>query len=175
MNNDNKLKIRKKHKILFVCLGNICRSPAAEGVMRHLLELHQLEHLFEIDSEGIGSWHVGDLPDRRMRQCGASRGYNLNHRARQISDSDFERFDYIIGMDHENMSTLKRMKSRQPDAKSQIICLADYLQKHTDFNLQQHPREVPDPYYGSQRDFEFALDLIEDACEGLLHELVTSL
>ena len=158
-----------KKKILFICLGNICRSPAAEGVMRHLLELHQLEHLFEIDSAGIGSWHVGDLPDRRMRQCGASRDYNFNHHARQISYSDFERFDYIIGMDHENMSTLKRMKSRQPDAKSQIICLADYLQKH------KGQATVPDPYYGSQRDFEFALDLIEDACEGLLHELATSL
>ena len=100
-----------KQKLLFICLGNICRSPAAEGVMRHLLETYRIEHLFEIDSAGIGSWHTGNLPDRRMRQCGARRGYLFNHRARQIRDYDFEHFDYIIGMDHENMATLQRMKT----------------------------------------------------------------
>ena len=158
-----------KKKLLFVCLGNICRSPAAEGVMRHFVELHHVEHLFEIDSAGIGSWHVGDLPDRRMRQTGARRGYDFSHHARQIRDYDLERFDYIIGMDHENMAALRRMKERQPDAKARLLCLADYLQKH------KGQATVPDPYYGSQRDFEFALDLIEDACEGLLRELVPML
>ncbi len=158
-----------KKKILFICLGNICRSPAAEGVMRHLLEVHNVEHLFEIDSAGIGSWHEGQLPDRRMRQCGALRGYNFNHRARQIREYDFERFDYIVGMDNENMTTLQRMKNRQPESRAQLICLANYLRNH------KGQTTVPDPYYGSQRDFEFALDLIEDACEGLLQELVPTL
>lgn len=137
--------------------------------MRHLLEVHNVEHLFEIDSAGIGSWHEGQLPDRRMRQCGALRGYNFNHRARQIRDYDFERFDYIVGMDNENMTTLQRMKNRQPESRAQLICLANYLRNH------KGQTTVPDPYYGSQRDFEFALDLIEDACEGLLHELVPTL
>ena len=152
-----------KKKILFICLGNICRSPAAEGVMRHLLEVHNVEHLFEIDSAGIGSWHEGQLPDRRMRQCGALRGYNFNHRARQIREYDFER------LDNENMTTLQRMKNRQPESRAQLICLANYLRNH------KGQTTVPDPYYGSQRDFEFALDLIEDACEGLLQELVPTL
>ena len=158
-----------KQKLLFICLGNICRSPAAEGVMRHLLETYRIEHLFEIDSAGIGSWHTGNLPDRRMRQCGVRRGYLFNHRARQIRDYDFEHFDYIIGMDHENMATLQRMKNSQPTSKARLLCLADYLKRH------KGQETVPDPYYGSQRDFEFALDLIEDACMGLLHKLVPTL
>ena len=165
-----------KTRILFVCLGNICRSPAAEGVMRHLVELEGKEEMYEIDSAGIGGWHVGDLPDRRMRTTGARRGYNFDHRARQISLADFSHFDYIIGMDTENMATLRRMQNqylRSIEGNHQkcanLLCLADYL-KH-------HPGQttVPDPYYGSQRDFEFALDLIEDACENLLYAHPTPL
>lgn len=162
-----------KHKILFICLGNICRSPAADGVMRHLVELERKEADFEIDSAGIGSWHVGDLPDRRMRSTGAKRGYDFNHRARQIAIADFSRFDYIIGMDTENMATLRRMQKQYLSSNhgegskcAKLLCLADFM-KH-------HPGQatIPDPYYGNQRDFEFALDLIEDACEGLLGKLM---
>ena len=86
-------------KILFICLGNICRSPAADGIMRHLVAERGLDDEFLIDSAGIGSWHVGQLPDRRMRQCGQRHGYNFDHRARQFSSKDFARFDYIAVMD----------------------------------------------------------------------------
>lgn len=162
-----------KHKILFVCLGNICRSPAADGVMHHLVELEGKEADFEIDSAGIGSWHVGELPDRRMRSTGAKRGYTFDHRARQIAMADFNRFDYIIGMDTENMATLRRMQKQYLSSNhsegskcARLLCLADYLKHH------QGQATIPDPYYGKQADFEFALDLIEDACEGLLGELI---
>ncbi|MBQ9650908.1 MAG: low molecular weight phosphotyrosine protein phosphatase [Prevotella sp.] len=156
-----------KTKILFVCLGNICRSPAADGVMKRLVEdLYPYSDEWEIDSAGIGSWHAGQLPDRRMRECGAHRGYMFDHRARQVTRADFDRFDYIIGMDEENLYDLRRLAPSHEAAKK-ILCLADYLQH---FPGQ---KTVPDPYYGQARDFEFALDLIEDACEGLLKQLLS--
>ena len=121
----------------------------------------------------IGSWHVGDLPDYRMRSTGMKRGYTFNHRARQIELNDFARFDYIIGMDVENMNTLRRMKKQfmnSDEGKGQecaeLLCLADFLKHH------QGQTTVPDPYYGQQRDFEFALDLIEDACGELFRQLL---
>ena len=165
--------MEKKTKLLFICLGNICRSPAADGVMNHLVMTEGKEYDFEIDSAGIGSWHVGDLPDYRMRSTGMKRGYAFNHRARQIELNDFAHFDYIIGMDVENMNTLRRMKKQflnSDESKGQecaeLLCLADFLKHH------QGQTTVPDPYYGQQRDFEFALDLIEDACGELLSQLL---
>ena len=157
-----------KIKILFICLGNICRSPAADGVMKHLVSnLDSQSHEFFIDSAGIGSWHEGQLPDRRMRECGARRGHNFDHRARQVKSADFDRFDYIIGMDEENIYDLRRIAPSHEAAKK-ILCLADYLENHPGQTT------VPDPYYGQARDFEFALDLIEDACQGLLNHLLLS-
>ena len=153
-----------KTKILFVCLGNICRSPAADGIMKALTESQGVDHLFDIDSAGIGSWHVGQLPDRRMREHGARRGYDFNRHARQVKPADFDRFDLVVGMDEENLYDLRRLAGTRERA-AKIRCLADYL--------RQHPgqKTVPDPYYGGARDFEFALDLIEDGCAGLLEEL----
>jgi protein-tyrosine phosphatase len=152
-------------KILFVCLGNICRSPAAQGVMERLIEENGLQALFSVDSAGIGSWHAGQLPDRRMRQHAQRRGLSLTHPARQVRAIDFERFDYIIGMDDENIHDLRRLAPSQ-EAAGHILCLADFLRHHPGQTT------VPDPYYGGPQDFELALDLIEDACATLLDWLL---
>ena len=149
-----------KNKILFVCLGNICRSPAADGVMRKLVGQQGMDN-FVIDSAGIGSWHVGDLPDHRMRQCGQKRGYTFDHHARQVRSTDFQDFDLIAGMDEMNIRDLKDL-APDADALEKIVCLANFMTEH------KGQKTIPDPYYGDEKDFEFALDLIEDACQGLL-------
>lgn len=155
---------KKPLRILFICLGNICRSPAAEGVLRQMAQERGLEHELVIDSAGLGNWHTGDLPDRRMRQHASQRGYNLTHRARQIKGVDFCDFDLIIGMDDENLRALRRM-APTPEARDKISCMVDYS------TLRPRPASVPDPYYGTGKDFDYALDLIEDACSGLLDSL----
>ena len=151
-------------KLLFICLGNICRSPAAEGVMKSIVERHGMEDRFYIDSAGIGGWHVGDLPDIRMRREGARRGYNFNSRARQFTPEDFNRFDILLVMDSENWHDVRR---RCPDMSKldKLQILADYMTRHPNV------RFIPDPYYGNENDFRYALDLIEDACEGLFSSL----
>ena len=156
--------MRKIKRILFVCLGNICRSPAAEGVMKKIVWDKWVDDEYEIDSAGIGSWHVGELPDRRMRQCGAKRGYDFNSRARQFKTEDFDRFDYIFVMDGENEEDVRRKARGEHDCQK-IRRLSDYFRSH------KGQRSIPDPYYGNERDFEFALDLIEDACKGVFEEL----
>ena len=155
----------KRIRLLFVCLGNICRSPAAEGVMKHYVEQQGLSHLFYINSAGIGGWHIGQLPDRRMRVQGAARGYVFDHPAQQVRREDFDRYDYLIGMDEENMYALRRLAGSKEHAEK-ILCLADYMKKHAGQTT------IPDPYYGGTKDFIRALDLIEDACEGLLEALL---
>lgn len=151
--------------ILFVCLGNICRSPAAETIMKAKLdEAFPFSGEFFIDSAGIGSWHEGQLPDRRMREHGARRGYNISSRARQIKPADFARFDYIFGMDHENMADLRR-QARTEEERNKILCTADFMTRHPEYDT------VPDPYYGGPEDFELALDLIEDACDGIISRM----
>lgn len=153
-----------KQRLLFICLGNICRSPAADGIMHHLVEARGLTDDFYIDSAGIGSWHVGQLPDYRMRRCGERHGYVFAHRARQFSAADFDRFDLIAVMDHENYHDVAR-QARSAADRQKIIRMSDYLRHHPG------QQTVPDPYYGDDRDFEFAVELLEDACEGLLDEL----
>ena len=150
-----------KQRLLFICLGNICRSPAADGIMHHLVEGRGLADDFYIDSAGIGSWHVGQLPDYRMRRCGERHGYVFDHRARQFSAADFDRFDLIAVMDHENYHDVAR-QARSAADRRKIIRMSDYLRHHPG------QQTVPDPYYGDERDFEFAVELLEDACEGLL-------
>ncbi len=151
-------------KILFVCLGNICRSPAAEGVMEKLVEERGLADRFVIDSAGLGAWHIGDLPDSRMRSAAYKRGYNLTHRARQISARDFRDFDLIIGMDDANVNALRRLA---PNSE-----LAKKIRLMTEFStIRPRPATVPDPYYGTAKDFDYALDLLEDACQGLLDRI----
>lgn len=157
-------KNEKPTSILFVCLGNICRSPAAEGIMKRVVAEAGLRGDFFIDSAGIGGWHAGQLPDHRMRRCGERHGYDFCSRARQFSAADFARFDYIIGMDRENVADL-REQARTPEDAKKIRLMTEYLQHHPGQST------VPDPYYGSDFDFELVVELLEDACTGLLARL----
>ena len=117
-----------------------------------------------VDSAGIGSWHEGQLPDRRMRSHGARRGYDISSIARQVRPGDFARFDYIFGMDHGNMADLRRL-ARTDAERAKVMCAADFMTRHPQYDT------VPDPYYGGDGDFELALDLIEDACDGIIDRL----
>lgn len=157
-----------KTKILFICLGNICRSPAANGVMEKMVADQGLQHQFYIDSAGIGYWHVGELPDARMRKHGRMRGYNFGHHARQFDASvDFDAFDYIVTMDDDNYRAITRMADSDADRRK-VVRMTQFLANHP------HATSVPDPYYGGDRDFELALDLIEDGCATLLAQLRTT-
>ena len=146
--------------ILFICLGNICRSPAAHAVFCKMITMRGLENNFVVDSAGIGDWHIGELPDKRMRTHGSKRGYNINHRARQFNVDDFNKFDYIVVMDEENYRIITSMAKSESDS-AKVIRMANYFTQHSN-------NSVPDPYYGGSTDFELALDLIEDGCNGLL-------
>lgn len=154
-----------KHTVLFICLGNICRSPAAEGIMKTLVEKAGLQDEFEIDSAGIGGWHVGQLPDSRMRKCGAEHGYNFNSHARQFQKSDFARFETIVVMDNENYRAITSMASSEADRKK-VVRMADFLTHHREYTT------VPDPYYGDYSDFELVITLLEDACQELLDSII---
>lgn len=147
--------------ILFVCLGNICRSPAAEGIMQQRLEQLHIADRFYIDSAGIGGWHIGQLPDERMRRHGSMRGYNFYSRARQLEVSDLNRFDYIIVMDHDNYKAVKQMA--RDEIAHKIHLMTEFTQKYKNYQV------VPDPYYGGDKGFELVLDLLEDACDGLIN------
>jgi len=158
-NKDNEISL------LFICLGNICRSPAAEGIMKKIVDERGMGDRFRIDSAGIGSWHVGQLPDQRMRRHGALHGYTFDSRARQFKAGDFDRFDYIAVMDHENYADVTD-KARNEEDMKKVICMADYLRSHPRY------KTIPDPYYGGDKDFELVIELLEDACNGLLDKLV---
>jgi protein-tyrosine phosphatase len=152
-------------RLLFICLGNICRSPAANAIMQKYVDESGLSDWFDIDSAGIGPWHVGQLPDKRMRDHGAQRGYRIDHIARQFDAAkDFDRFDYIIVMDEDNHRNITR-QARSEENRRKVIRMADYFIKY------KGRTSVPDPYYGDGEDFELALDLIEDGCKGLLAHL----
>lgn len=153
-----------KTKILFVCLGNICRSPAAEGVMESLIKEKGLSSFYELDSAGTYGGHSGELPDKRMRIHASRRGYNLTHKARKISITDFYDFDYIVAMDDYNFSNLRDM-APGIEEQNKIVRMASYCKSHPHYDC------VPDPYYEGAEGFELVLDLLEDACEGMLNEL----
>ena len=150
-------------RILFVCLGNICRSPTAEAVVRALAALEAPELGLEVDSAGTAGYHLGEPPDPRMRAAAARRGYNLNAlRARIVEPRDFERFDLILAMDRENLAVLQR---RAPEEVRERVRL------FLEFAPHAEPQEVPDPYYGGPNGFEEVLDLVEAAARGLLNDL----
>ncbi len=153
-------------RVLFVCLGNICRSPTAHGVFQSLLDVHPLADEVEVDSCGTGAWHVGEAPDKRAVAEAARRGYRLDHlRARQVAADDFRRFDYILAMDDENLANLR------------ILCPDDFrghLGLFLDFAQGAGRRDVPDPYYGGASGFTEVLDLVEDASRGLLETLANA-
>ena len=154
----------KKIRLLFVCLGNICRSPAAEGIMAGIVEKNDLQDIIEVDSAGTSGWHEGDLPDERMRSHGEKRGYDFCSRARKFRRSDFDDFDYIIVMDQNNYTTVKSMAS-SPEQAGKIHLMTDYAVQYSSQD------EIPDPYYGGSSGFELVLDLLEDAREGLLQSI----
>ena len=150
------------HKILFVCMGNICRSPMAEGIFRKLVVNARLEIQFEIDSAGTGDWHLGNPPDQRAQEKASQRGVDLSSlRARQISPEDILYYDAIIAMDKDNLDRLKTIAPE--NHKHKIRLLLEY---------GDSPQlEVPDPYYGSDHGFDLVFDMIEEACQALLGEL----
>lgn len=152
---------KEKMNLLFVCLGNICRSPAAEGVMLQLLEDKGLATNFVIDSAGTYAGHRGELPDMRMRNAARKRGLILTHRSRPFVEEDFERFDMILVMDDMNYESVVRVC---PDRvfKNKICRMTDFCTK---FKVDY----VPDPYYSGHEGFEYVLDILEDACLGLLN------
>jgi protein-tyrosine phosphatase len=144
-------------RILFVCMGNICRSPTAEGVMRRLIADAGLEDVVEVDSAGTGGWHAGEPPDARATAAARRRGVTLEGGARQVRPDDFDQFDLIVAMDRENLRDLQAMA---PDegAREKLRLLAP-------------DQDVPDPYYGGDRGFETVLDMVGAACRDLLDEL----
>jgi len=152
-------------KLLFVCLGNICRSPAAEGVFLHLLEERGLSDQFVVDSAGTGSWHVGNPADRRMQAAANRRGIQLPSRARQIDLNDLETFDLVLTMDQDNLHAVNGL-AREAGARATAR-----IQPILSYGRRYSEAEVPDPYYGGDAGFEHVLDLLEDACEALLEEL----
>ena len=153
-------------KLLFVCMGNICRSPTAEGVMRSLLREQGLEDEIEIDSAGTGGWHVGDPPDTRATAAARRRGIVLDGAARQVRLSDFEDYDLLLAADRENLAHLRAIAPSE-DARAKVRLLREF-----DPRSDGAPDlDVPDPYYGGPDGFEDVLDLVEAACRGLLDEV----
>ena len=153
-------------KILFVCLGNICRSPAAEGIFNQKIKERDLEKLFVVDSAGTGSWHVGNLPDKRMRSTALSRGIELTSRSRQIEENDLYEFDLILVMDKDNLDAVKSLtKDHKNPVNSKIKLILSYAK-----NCKLD--EVPDPYYGGQNGFDKVIDLLDDAIDGLIDSII---
>ncbi len=152
-----------KVRVLFVCMGNICRSPTAQGIFRNLVQEAGLEEFIEVDSAGTHAYHLGKAPDERARETAQRRGLALSDlRARQVSPEDFERFDYILAMDEDNYYSLS------------LICPLEHQEK-LELLMEYAPhwgeREVPDPYYGGEQGFEQVFDMVEAACQGLLEEI----
>lgn len=153
-------------KLLFVCLGNICRSPTGEGVMRHLVEAAGVADQFEIDSAGTGDWHLGQGPDRRSVLAAAARGITIDGAARQVTGADFEHYDYILAADRLNFRDLQASApTDEDDAKVHMLRAFDKMSTPDDY-------DVPDPYYGGPSGFDDVIDLVEAACRGLLDEIL---
>ncbi|HTA12802.1 MAG TPA: low molecular weight protein-tyrosine-phosphatase [Solirubrobacteraceae bacterium] len=153
-------------RLLFVCLGNICRSPTAEGVMRSLVEREGLADAIEIDSAGTGAWHVGSPPDARASDAARARGVTLEGRARQVRVDDFNYFDLLIGMDASNVSELARL-APGADERAKVRLLREF----DPASAEASDLDVPDPYYGAAGGFEEVFELVRAACEGLLADV----
>jgi protein-tyrosine phosphatase len=153
----------KSVAVCFVCLGNICRSPTAEAVLRAQIAIAGLDGRIDVDSAGTGDWHVGEAPDERAQAAAGRRGYDLSLlRARQVAREDFERFDLLVAMDEANLRQLRELCPEQHQGKLRLLM---------DFALQPAKREVADPYFGGGQGFEQVLDQCEAACGGLLAHL----
>ena len=147
------------YRLLFVCLGNICRSPSAENIMNYLIQQNGLGDRIQCDSAGTSSYHIGSPPDRRMNAAAVKRGIPLQGSARQFTAADFEEFDLILAMDRDNYENICALDRAGTQAKVRLMC---------DFCTRHSLKEVPDPYYGGEAGFDQVIDLLMDACEGLL-------
>ena len=152
----------KKQSVLFVCLGNICRSPAAEAIFLNLIKKKGIDDCFIVDSAGTGSWHIGKKADIRMRTAAQKRGVEILSRARQINTKDFENFNYIIAMDDSNFENINDLKLRKSLSNFSSI------NKIQEFRSVFEIEEVPDPYFGGDEGFDYVLDILEDSVSGFL-------
>lgn len=151
------------YKVLLVCMGNICRSPTAEGVLRHFITINRLGDIVEVDSAGTHGYHVGEAPDSRTQRAAAARGYNLSQlRARKVARQDLDYFDQVLAMDKSNLDNLRRMAT--PEQQERLGLFMDYAKNFDD-------DEVPDPYYGLGHGFDLVLDMVEDASLGLIEDI----
>jgi protein-tyrosine phosphatase len=152
-----------------VCMGNICRSPTAEGVLRHKLQQAGLDRLVEVDSAGTHAYHVGSPPDDRAQEHALKRGYDLSRqRARKVHERDFQTFDLLLAMDWDNLALLEEASPPEPDVRRKLRRLTEFVPAASPHAGAQ---VVPDPYYGGPAGFEFVLDLVEEACDGLVAHL----
>ncbi len=149
-------------RILFVCMGNICRSPAAEGVLKHIISREKHPDI-EVESCGVGDWHIGQAPDLRMQESAKARGIALTSRAKQFNTLFFESFDHILVSDHEVMKFLYSY-AKTPEHKAKLSLM-------TEFSANYRGQEVPDPYYEPDAAFDLVLDMLEDSCAGLLQHI----
>jgi protein-tyrosine phosphatase len=154
-------------RLLFVCQGNICRSPTAEGVMRCVLLEAGLDSRVEVDSAGIGAWHVGEPADRRALAAARRRGIDLTGNARQVASADFDDFDLVLAADAATQRDLLRLAGEDPERRSKVRRLREF----DSASVQAGDLEIPDPYYGGADGFDHVLDIVEAACRGLLGEL----
>jgi protein-tyrosine phosphatase len=155
----------KKISVLFVCLGNICRSPAAEAIFLGLLEKKGLTEAFIVDSAGTGSWHIGKKADFRMRIAAERRDIHILSKARQITSKDFEKFNYILAMDDSNFRNIQDLKNRT--SSTDFASIKKIQSFRSVFNVQ----EVPDPYFGGDEGFDYVLDILEDSVSGFLESI----
>lgn len=150
-------------RVLLVCMGNICRSPTAEGVLRQFIKINNLGDIVEVDSAGTHGYHVGEAPDSRTQRAAAIRGYNLSQfRARKVARQDLDYFDLILAMDKSNLDNLQRIST--PEQQEKLGLFMDYAKNFDD-------DEVPDPYYGLGHGFDLVLDMVEDASNGLIQDI----
>ena len=156
----------KKISVLFVCLGNICRSPAAEAIFISLIEKKGLTDGFIVDSAGTGSWHIGKKADSRMRIAAERRDINILSRARQITSKDFDEFNHILAMDNSNLRNIQDLKDRKTPSTDFAS-----IKKIQDFRSVFNEQEVPDPYFGGDEGFDYVLDILEDSVNGFLESI----
>ena len=155
-----RIKVSKKIKVLFVCMGNICRSPMAEGVFRQLVRQAGLDDVVKVSSAGTHAFHAGEAPDKRAQAAAAKRGFDISDlRAVRVKEKDFDDYDMILAMDWDNLSVLQQMAPKRTHHKLQLLMR---------FATEHETATIPDPYYGNAQGFEQVLDYIEDACTGLL-------
>lgn len=155
------------YSVLFVCLGNICRSSAAEAIFADRVNKAGAAAHFNLDSAGLIDCHEGEEADARMRSHAFAHGYRITHLSRPVTREDLQRFDLIVAMDHNNVAGLLKL-ARTPEEKHKIVEMAAFLTHH-------NARFIPDPYYGTHQDFEWVIELLEDACDGLFNHLVKDL